>query len=113
MKKGEKAISLFMPVSVKRRADKDALADSAEAVEGGTFSMFMLRPNWFSLNQTEGDEFAVESVTPCVGCRHRYGRARHHRRTLRAPAGQSPGLCPCALHRAQPDEPAEAQDPVS
>ena len=24
----------------------------------------MLRPNWFSLNQTEGDEFAVESVTP-------------------------------------------------
>ena len=68
VKKGEKAISLFMPISVKRRADKDAPADSAEAGavgEGsGTFSMFMLRPNWFSLNQTEGDEFAVESVTP-------------------------------------------------
>ena len=64
VKKGEKAISLFMPISVKRRADKDAPADSAGAGEGGTFSMFMLRPNWFSLNQTEGDEFIAESVTP-------------------------------------------------
>ena len=64
VKKGEKAISLFMPISVKRRADKDAPADSAEAGEGGTFSMFMLRPNWFSLNQTEGDEFIAESITP-------------------------------------------------
>ena len=47
VKKGEKAISLFMPISVKRRADKDAPADSAEAGAvaegGGTFSMFMLR----------------------------------------------------------------------
>jgi hypothetical protein len=64
VKKGEKAISLFMPISVKRRADKDAPADTGEAGEGGTFSMFMLRPNWFSLNQTEGDEFTAESVTP-------------------------------------------------
>ena len=64
VKKGEKAISLFMPISVKRRADKEALADTGEAGEGGTFSMFMLRPNWFSLNQTEGDEFTAESITP-------------------------------------------------
>jgi hypothetical protein len=67
VKKGEKAISLFMPISVKRRADKDAMADTGEtgqAGEGGTFSMFMLRPNWFSLNQTEGDEFTAESITP-------------------------------------------------
>ena len=68
VKKGEKAISLFMPISVKRRADKDAPADSDEAGavgEGsGTFSRFMLRPNWFSLNQTEGDEFTAESITP-------------------------------------------------
>jgi len=68
VKKGEKAISLFMPISVKRRADKNAPADSADAgavgESRGTFSVFMLRPNWFSLNQTEGDEFAAESVTP-------------------------------------------------
>ena len=64
VKKGEKAISLFMPISVKRRADKDSSADTGEASEGGTFSTFMLRPNWFSLNQTEGDEFTAESITP-------------------------------------------------
>ena len=68
VKKGEKAISLFMPISVKRRADNDAPADTVEAGAvadgGGSFSMFMLRPNWFSLNQTEGDAFTAESVTP-------------------------------------------------
>jgi hypothetical protein len=64
VKKGEKAISLFMPVSVKRRADKDTPADATEKGEGGTVSVFMLRPNWFSLTQTEGDEFVAETVTP-------------------------------------------------
>jgi hypothetical protein len=68
VRKGEKAICLFMPISVKRRTDKDAPADSAEAgaVEGsgGTFSMFVLRRNWFSLTQTEGDAFTAESITP-------------------------------------------------
>jgi hypothetical protein len=49
-----------MPINVKRRADKDAPADAAEAGEGGTFSLFMLRPNWFSLDQTDGDEFIDE-----------------------------------------------------
>ena len=63
-----------MPISVKRRADKDAAADSAgtngvaeagAVVDGGgTFNKFMLRPNWFSLNQTEGDAFTAETITP-------------------------------------------------
>ena len=64
VKKGEKAISLFMPISVKRRADKGVAADAQEAGAGGTFNVYMLRPNWFSLNQTEGDEFVAESVAP-------------------------------------------------
>lgn len=64
VKKGEKAISLFMPISVKRRTEKDAPADNGEAGEGGTFNMFMLRPNWLSLNQTQGDEFIAESIMP-------------------------------------------------
>jgi hypothetical protein len=68
VKKGEKAICLFMPISVKHRADKDAPADSAEAGagegSGGTFSMFVLRRNGFSLTQTKGDAFIAESVVP-------------------------------------------------
>ena len=64
VKKGEKAISLFMPISVKRRAAKDATAADAESGEGRSYSVYMLRPNWFSLEQTEGEEFAPELVVP-------------------------------------------------
>jgi hypothetical protein len=72
VKKGEKAISLYMPINVKRRADKEApaTANDVDALtdarnDGGTtFSLFMLRPNWFSLTQTEGEAFTAESVTP-------------------------------------------------
>jgi N-terminal domain of anti-restriction factor ArdC/IrrE N-terminal-like domain len=71
VKKGEKAISLYMPINVKRRADKDAAATANDVdaltalTEGGTsFSLFILRPNWFSLTQTEGEAFTAESVTP-------------------------------------------------
>jgi N-terminal domain of anti-restriction factor ArdC len=71
VKRGEKAISLFMPIKVKRRAGKDVSADISESADagdvadsGGTFSRFMLRPNWFSLTQTDGDEFTAEVVVP-------------------------------------------------
>jgi hypothetical protein len=71
VKKGDKAISLFMPISVKRRASKDAPAAVPESAEagpvgetGGSFSLFMMRPNWFSLDQTEGDDFIAETVSP-------------------------------------------------
>jgi hypothetical protein len=65
VKKGQKAISLFMPVSVKRKADKKGTID-AESQEpaGGAFSVYMLRANWFSLEQTEGEEFVPEVVSP-------------------------------------------------
>jgi hypothetical protein len=55
-----------MPVSVKRKADKGSRAAGAESQDaaGGTFNVFMLRANWFSLEQTEGDEFVPEVVTP-------------------------------------------------
>lgn len=65
VKKGEKAISLFMPVTVKSRAKKEPGAqDTSEGESGGTFNVFMLRPNWFSLDQTEGEDFAPELTVP-------------------------------------------------
>ncbi len=74
VKKGEKAISLFMPINVKRRGDKamgkckgeggGARAEDGVIAGSGTFSLFTLRPHWFSLDQTEGAEFIAESVTP-------------------------------------------------
>ena len=62
VKKGEKAICLFMPVSVKRKADRSSSGEAADA--GDSFGVFMLRPHWFSLNQTEGDAFTAETITP-------------------------------------------------
>ena len=63
VKKGQKAISLFMPVSVRRQEKNDA-ADIYAGEGGGAFNVFILRPNWFSLDQTEGAEFAPEIVVP-------------------------------------------------
>ena len=66
VKKGQKAISLFMPVSVRRKERNDAssVEAEAEAGEGGAFNIFRLRANWFSLDQTEGAEFVPEVVAP-------------------------------------------------
>ena len=72
--KGQKAISLYMPVSVKRREKAGAAIEATPSTgdtseEGGaTFSMFMLRANWFSLDQTEGEDFAPELCTPSWDC---------------------------------------------
>jgi antirestriction protein ArdC len=57
VKKGSKAIALVMPVTV---AKKDAAGEKT----GDMASFFMLKNNWFVLDQTEGDEFAQEEVTP-------------------------------------------------
>ena len=63
VKKGQKALQLFMPVSVKRQEKNDgAVAEAGEG--GGAFNVFILRPNWFSLDQTDGTEFVPELVVP-------------------------------------------------
>ena len=66
VQKGQKAISLFMPVSVKRREKKGAAAESSECSDdkGAAFNVFMLRTNWFSLEQTEGANFEPELIAP-------------------------------------------------
>lgn len=62
VKKGEKAISLVMPVTVKKKAKDDEAAGEESA--NGTFTVFLLKRNWFSLDQTDGEEFKPEVKTP-------------------------------------------------
>lgn len=65
VKKGQKAISLMLPVTVKRKASEETSESvDGEAGEGGSFSVFKLRPNWFSLEQTEGEDFTPELKNP-------------------------------------------------
>jgi hypothetical protein len=47
VRKGEKALTLCVPVTCKRQGDADE--------EPETFTRFVYRPNWFVLAQTDGD----------------------------------------------------------
>jgi len=57
VRRGEKAITLCMPVTVKRTSEQD---DNSEDVD--IFTRFIYRPNWFVLAQTEGQELVAVSI---------------------------------------------------
>ena len=61
VKKGEKALTLCMPVTCKRAATvkKD---DGTEQDEQSTFTHFIYRNHWFVLSQTEGKEYQPPAV---------------------------------------------------
>jgi hypothetical protein len=56
VKKGQKAIALCMPITCKE-------TDNQTGVEI-TFSLFAWKNNWFSLDQTEGQDFKNEITSP-------------------------------------------------
>jgi antirestriction protein ArdC len=73
VKKGEKAITLCMPVQVKRRDRRkhDATDTSADAAPAGgdgaerapeRVRVFVYRPHWFVLAQTDGQDYQPMSV---------------------------------------------------
>lgn len=55
IKQGSKAIHLYIPVTFSRKDDEN----NEETITG-----FACRPNWFSLSQTEGQDFQFEVKTP-------------------------------------------------
>lgn len=55
VKKGERAITLCMPVTVKRKEQ------TAEG-EDSTFTTFVYKPRWFALSQTEGEAFEPSTI---------------------------------------------------
>lgn len=62
VRKGEKAITLCMPISGKRTAERhnDETGED-EIVEVG-FTKFTFKPRWFVLSQTDGAEYVPEPV---------------------------------------------------
>jgi len=60
VKRGERALTLCMPVTRKVR-DEQSHDDDSEN-EQRTFTTFMYKPRWFVLSQTAGDEF----IPPCL-----------------------------------------------
>jgi antirestriction protein ArdC len=59
VRKGEKAISMCMPVTCKAER-KNESGD----VEAYAFNRFVFRPNWFVLAQTDGADYAAEVKSP-------------------------------------------------
>lgn len=77
VKKGEKAIFLIMPLTISRKPEDDEPAstetapeDRTESVKGTAngkksgFTIFVLKPHWFSLDQTEGEKYEPKVDLP-------------------------------------------------
>lgn len=69
VKKGEKAIALVMPVTVKSKSkdegeEGEGNNEAGVQKQGSGRTIFILRNNWFALCQTDGAEYAQDVVTP-------------------------------------------------
>lgn len=62
VRKGERALALFMPVTIKKRG-QEGEPDDVQRV-GETFIQFKLANRWFSIEQTDGAEYAEPMATP-------------------------------------------------
>lgn len=56
VKKGEKALSLWQPISAKKKDE--------ETGDETAYTFFKLSPRWFSLDQTDGEEYSEPVETP-------------------------------------------------
>ncbi len=57
VKKGEKALMLCMPVTISKK-------DDGGEKTGEKFQLFTFKNNWFTLGQTDGEDFKHEAKTP-------------------------------------------------
>ncbi len=68
VQKGEKAITLCMPITVKRKP-AEVVPEPATDEPGDVMTWFVHKARWFVLSQTEGQE-ATRAGDPRVGPRH-------------------------------------------
>ena len=59
VKRGERALTLCMPVTRKVRKEETSETDDKDA---HTFTSFVYQPRWFVIGQTVGDEFTPRSL---------------------------------------------------
>jgi hypothetical protein len=63
--KGQKALSLIMPVTIRERTMNKAepeISESTESCKETLRRIFVLKRNWFVLAQTEGEEYKPEPI---------------------------------------------------
>lgn len=65
VKKGEKAIALYMPITMRKKVEDCEQSESADGNQSAAcFTIFKLKRNWFSLAQTDGETYKPQPVTP-------------------------------------------------
>lgn len=62
VRKGEKALSLFMPVTIKHKEMDNSTGEEIET--GKVYTRFMMKRHWFTLDQTEGAEYQEPIAIP-------------------------------------------------
>lgn len=62
VKKGAKALALFMPISIHQQLKNEETGE--EQPTGKAFTRFALKHHWFSLEQTEGGDYQEPLATP-------------------------------------------------
>ena len=64
VRKGERALTLCQPVTIKRNKASDERSESTtEATEQTEcFTRFVYRPHWFVLAQTDGEEYIPDPI---------------------------------------------------
>src|SRR5438034_11688735 len=61
VKRGEKAIELCMPITMKRTV-KEQGTDGTDFESELTFKRFVFKRNWFMLSQTDGAEYEMPAI---------------------------------------------------
>lgn len=73
VRKGERAITLCMPVTCKKDVEDSKTGETKKA----TFTLFTYKPHWFVLSQTEG-ESAEEALPPSFDMAQALATPRYH-----------------------------------
>ncbi|HZS04142.1 MAG TPA: ArdC-like ssDNA-binding domain-containing protein [Blastocatellia bacterium] len=60
VRKGEKAITLCMPITCKRKGEAESRG--TENDEAGVFTMFVYKPHWFVISQTDGEPLELPPI---------------------------------------------------
>ena len=71
VRKGEKAITLCMPITIKRKRSADAADTDPDAPE--VFTRFIYKPRWFVLSQTDGDPLPEPEIPSWAASRPSMG----------------------------------------
>jgi hypothetical protein len=78
--KGQKTISLVMPITGKKRDEENQqaadAADSHDSRKSECFTRFVFRPNWFVLSQTEGNDRDRAELECRAGAFHPWNYSR-------------------------------------